>query len=383
LAIFLDWIIDYILGVRMQSNQLEIIRNAMMEGDSRRARSLVVEMLERDPENEIAWLTLSLLVREERKKIYCLERVQSLDSQSRVGRIARAWLSKLDPSTYPNDPNYRSSHANHPHGLSSSSPNKNQQKNDIEVDLEPFYEDLRPVNDREVGLDGVHGWTWRCNTRGEYQHCSSEVVEVLGSSPKKFVGKPLQSFHMNPHSREAVEKALREESNPTQVSAEFRSVDGSVVPVQLHILPVLDQKGDFKGWHGFAEVTHIFDPHRLAMGNNSEPTERDLTKFACPLLGLSEDPFTYTMYPNEDHRCYRPSVLLPVEFSYQTKYCLSEEHNNCSIYLNGLGTDIPEIIGGSNLDRRVWTVDRKLLVTVLIILAVMFIVIITLIIYLF
>ena len=63
----------------------------------------------------------------------------------------------------------------------------------------------------------------------------------------------------------------------------------------------------------------------------------------CPFLGLSEDRKTAFGYPDKRNLCHRHDLAVPLTRDRQAGYCLSENHENCSIYLQRqLPDEFPE-----------------------------------------
>ena len=73
----------------------------------------------------------------------------------------------------------------------------------------------------------------------------------------------------------------------------------------------------------------------------------------CPFVGMREDPETLTAYPSTMNLCLHQKTPKQVDFSHQAKFCLSESHVNCPVYIGEMELITP----GSNL---VGSFNRKL-----------------------
>ena len=87
-----------------------------------------------------------------------------------------------------------------------SDPKKlNKRLKDLFADLEQEISHL-PGDD-----ENLLGWTWECDTQGQYISCSAEVERILGLSADDFLGKPLATFRLAAHSQEEFSVILSNE----------------------------------------------------------------------------------------------------------------------------------------------------------------------------
>jgi hypothetical protein len=61
----------------------------------------------------------------------------------------------------------------------------------------------------------------------------------------------------------------------------------------------------------------------------------------CPDLGMADDPDTHTSYPSKWNYCQHLKSVAGIEFSHQSDYCLSENHQNCPVFLQKTKSSLP------------------------------------------
>jgi GAF domain-containing protein/ActR/RegA family two-component response regulator len=129
-----------------------------------------------------------------------------------------------------------------------SDPKKlNKRLKDLFADLEQEISHL-PGDD-----ENLLGWTWECDTQGQYISCSAEVERILGLSADDFLGKPLATFRLAAHSQEEFSVILSNEKLPKEVILEFKKQDNSNIPIRLHFFNTDASNGD-SGLRGFTQV---------------------------------------------------------------------------------------------------------------------------------
>ncbi|MEJ2266220.1 MAG: PAS domain-containing protein, partial [Anaerolineales bacterium] len=104
--------------------------------------------------------------------------------------------------------------------------------------LESLFSDLEQevrVPDRNADQT-VLGWTWECDAQGIYTDCSPEVENILGLSAAEFKGNSLTAFMLSGSSTETLKSTLESGEVPIAVDIQFRSKNGELIPVSLHIL---------------------------------------------------------------------------------------------------------------------------------------------------
>ncbi|HSB65573.1 MAG TPA: hypothetical protein VLD65_03290, partial [Anaerolineales bacterium] len=103
----------------------------------------------------------------------------------------------------------------------------------------------------------VTGWTWECNSDGQYTDCSPEVEAILGISAKEFINQPVTRFRLAPDSMAVLKSALDSKSYPIEVTANYVAQNGELISVLLSIIaPAHSAIGNGKshGWRGYARV---------------------------------------------------------------------------------------------------------------------------------
>jgi GAF domain-containing protein/CheY-like chemotaxis protein len=113
--------------------------------------------------------------------------------------------------------------------------------------------------EREAAPSSTHiaalpGWTWECDSQGNYIACSAEVEAVLGFDPESFVGQPLNEFHLAPQSAQVLSNILDNGDFPIEIILYFQAYDGEHLPVRTHITTIDTDGGKPAGLHGFTQV---------------------------------------------------------------------------------------------------------------------------------
>ncbi|HZD57440.1 MAG TPA: PAS domain-containing protein [Anaerolineales bacterium] len=123
--------------------------------------------------------------------------------------------------------------------------------------LESLFSDLVPGSSarQEVADQLLPGWTWECDAQGNYVSCSPEVESVLGFHPEDFTGQPFASFRLAPDSTGALLSALRTGKYPLNLNVQYRTRDGELVPVSLHVFKLSPSQGG--RWGGFAQALFV------------------------------------------------------------------------------------------------------------------------------
>jgi signal transduction histidine kinase len=123
--------------------------------------------------------------------------------------------------------------------------------------LEDLFADL---NDEIITADyaneaTIQGWTWECDQFGHFTACSPEVENVLGINPSEFLGNPFSNFQLTNDSSSKIEALLEHSSPPIAVAVDYKSSEGSPIPVTLHILNSPRANGsEDGGWRGFTQI---------------------------------------------------------------------------------------------------------------------------------
>ena len=157
--------------------------------------------------------------------------------------------------------------------------------------LESLFSDLEQevrVPDRNADQT-VLGWTWECDAQGIYTDCSPEVENILGLSAAEFKGNSLTAFMLSGSSTETLKSTLESGEVPIAVDIQFRSKNGELIPVSLHILNSTVGQSTDKGsrWRGFTQV--------LDTNGNHKPRANKLTKTASH----KSSPSIKSIYPPE------------------------------------------------------------------------------------
>lgn len=121
----------------------------------------------------------------------------------------------------------------------------------------------------------VSGWTWECDSNGYFTMCSPEVENILGIKPGDFIGHHITQFCISEESSGLIVSALRSRVTPRILEIDYRSPQGELVPVNLHISqsPQADHSQEEK-WRGFTQVissNHKYlDSRKLILPENGQ-----------------------------------------------------------------------------------------------------------------
>jgi tetratricopeptide (TPR) repeat protein len=89
------------------------------------------------------------------------------------------------------------------------------------------------------------------------------------------------------------------------------------------------------------------------MSSQSNQMQAIIGERNCPFVGMREDPETLAAYPSMMNLCLHQKPHKQVDFSHQAKFCLSESHVNCPVYIG----EMELITTSSTLDG---SINRKL-----------------------
>jgi len=109
---------------------------------------------------------------------------------------------------------------------------------------------------------GPHGWTWECDTEGNYISCSPEVEKILNLPIRVFLGKPMTRFMVKTESQSALEEAFKNGSYPVEVDIQHILLNGSLIRARMCILkPRQDTtSGNGLSYRGFTTI--VQDDHQ-------------------------------------------------------------------------------------------------------------------------
>ncbi len=111
---------------------------------------------------------------------------------------------------------------------------------------------IAPVAASDLGK--LPGWSWVTDEYGDYVHCSPEVIDILGISAEKFIGKSLFSFQLTRHSYRKLNLLLRSEKYEGELAVLFKSSTGVQQPIRMYVSQKKNRKGNNAGWYGFCHV---------------------------------------------------------------------------------------------------------------------------------
>jgi len=111
------------------------------------------------------------------------------------------------------------------------------------------------------------GWTWECDSSGKIITCSPEVEEVLGFRLDDIIGQPLASFALPPDSSLVLLSVLNRNQFPAELDLQYRSRDGALIPVSLHIFDISNAENKRLG--GFAQA--LFIPRGKSAPDHNNP----------------------------------------------------------------------------------------------------------------
>ena len=102
------------------------------------------------------------------------------------------------------------------------------------------------------------GWSWEIDANRNYVFCGLEVSDALRMNPHSFLGKNILSYGLHENSRETLEKALKAEILPMELTVFFATAQDDCVPVRMHVLSRIAGDNGIAneaagGWRGFAQ----------------------------------------------------------------------------------------------------------------------------------
>ena len=155
----------------------------------------------------------------------------------------------------------------------------NKRLKDLFADLEDGISHLPIPIDDENPL----GWTWECDTHGQYIACGPEVEEILGVSANDFLGQPLSTFRLALDSQKHLAAILKKKPYLKEIVLEFIDQDKSNVSVRMQFLNSDNEDGTEIRWHGF---TQVIQEEQLSKS----------PKPPLPIQGISTDNFGSTSF---------------------------------------------------------------------------------------
>lgn len=149
----------------------------------------------------------------------------------------------------------------------------------------------------ELTLDqasGPVGWTWECDSEGNYSGCSPEIERILNIHVRDMLGKPISRFMLNSSSQLVLDQAFKNGSGTTEVDIEFLSADGFLVPARMYILRPNRHRdqGNAFGFRGFTNITRT---NQQSPNHSTETLDNQKSSENSPSLDLSEN-YTQPMF---------------------------------------------------------------------------------------
>lgn len=104
--------------------------------------------------------------------------------------------------------------------------------------IDNLFEDLEIDGHDFIASQEVNpqGWTWECDTEGNYLACSPEVEKVFKMPARVFLGKPVARFLVKKESQAALEQAFKYGHHPVDVDIQHLLLDGRSLQARLCIL---------------------------------------------------------------------------------------------------------------------------------------------------
>ncbi len=142
--------------------------------------------------------------------------------------------------------------------------------------LDDLFADLEQEATRlPADQESLPGWTWECDSQGQYTACSPEVERILGVEAAAFLGQPLTSFGVARQSAVALAGILQAGNFPAEATLQFHAKDGSRVSVRAIMSHLQPGEGTEGGWRGFNQVVELEPPaaagHPAPQSSNPEP----------------------------------------------------------------------------------------------------------------
>ena len=126
----------------------------------------------------------------------------------------------------------------------------NNRLNDLFADM---GEDESPISEDSPVMPG---WTWQCDAVGYYTACGQEVEEILGVEASSFIGKLITQYQLTSESSKSLMTAIGEgENNSLEITLQFKSKSGQLIPIRSKIYRQDTNGGDIAGWRGFSQMT--------------------------------------------------------------------------------------------------------------------------------
>ena len=242
------------------------------------------------------------------------------------------------------------------------------------VDLEL---EVQPVD--PAAFQGARTWQWNCDPLGFYTSCSPEVAGILGMPGDAFVGKELKSFRLVPKSQLAVDYYISSGVYPVDIPVYFIAANEELIPIKLQIQDLHYDRLGQPGWHGLAELitypegeeSHDEQPHSQRIASAESISEKIAENellvsgstlqldTVCKYIRTSRDASTYAAEVNQVNRCYRSGRVLAIDARFRSGVCLTENHQRCPVYRNGISWPYPARISKITLQqsrqqRRIW-----------------------------
>lgn len=130
--------------------------------------------------------------------------------------------------------------------------------------LERLFSEPTPLyNSRLSSKDlSLPGWTWECDSQGKFIACSPEIERVLGYRPESVIGEYLSNFGLPPNSATALKSTLTKGEFPLHLEVQYRTRDGVLLPISLHIFEIAGDHGT--RWGGFAQAKVVSRRNRFS-----------------------------------------------------------------------------------------------------------------------
>jgi hypothetical protein len=94
-------------------------------------------------------------------------------------------------------------------------------------------------------------WSWECDSKGNYNRCSDEILNELSVPVEEFLGRSIFTFRVDAETSAQLQEVHKRGVYPAQITARFLALNGTLIWVRMHIYADKIESAAEPIWYGF------------------------------------------------------------------------------------------------------------------------------------